>query len=144
MENSFRKFPYALQPFYPHLTENEAAIWSRFIDKYPDFFEWCAYDVCVGKTRTNNEDLRPEIQRNKEYLGRYKIDVLGFKNGAYWIIEIKKSATSTAMGEIWLYEHCFRECFGNDIITETMVVTDEERPNVRDALEKDGVSFYVV
>lgn len=139
-----RFFPFEVLSKYPHLSEDESIIWSAFIARYPDFVDKVAYDVCVGDFRSSEEELNEATAKNREYLGRYKIDALGIKDGQYYIFEVKKSATSKALGEVWMYWHCFERDFKPAAPPLCVIVTDEERPNMREICEADGVRLMVV
>lgn len=137
-------YPYELQSQYPHLSKAEAEIWSRFITAYPDAFKQCWYDVEVGQCRPSTEELKPEWEQNRAYLGKYKIDVVA-ENDEFWcVIEVKKEATTKAMGEVWLYDELFRAEWNPKKPVLNYIVTDTEMPNIRAICEKEGVQLYVV
>ncbi len=137
-------YDYIVLSSYPHLSEAEGKIWTRFIISHPDFFDRVWYDVNVGSFRGDEDNLKPEYQDNREYLGSYKIDVLGQRGDKMWILEIKREATSKAMGEVWLYEHCYLEDHEGLDGVQTAIVTDKEMPNIRKVCEKDNVFLFVV
>lgn len=137
-------YKYELLPKYAHFAENESLIWDRFILKYPGYFDHVWYDVPVGSFRGNEETLLPEIQENRAYLGAYKIDVVGEKDGIFTIVEVKKSATTKAMGEVWLYMDLYKKQYAPTVPVNGIIVTDEEMPNVREIVEKDGEQLFIV
>ncbi len=138
-----RQFPYDIMPSYPHLSENEAKIWTSFVLNHPNRFDKVYYDVCVGDFR-GKEDLKPEWDRNRRYLGKYKIDVVGVKGEETTIVELKKNATSKALGEIWLYWHLFKRDFKGEKEPKLLIITDTEMPNIREVANADNVEFIVV
>ena len=144
MHNEIRWFKYEILPSYPHLSDNEAAIWSRFISKYPDRFNRIAYDVCVGEPRPCAEPLDEKTLRNRHYLGRYKIDVLAEDGEFFYIIELKKEATTKALGEVWLYERLFNLDYNPNKPLQSFVITDSEMPNIRATLEEENIGLIVV
>jgi hypothetical protein len=135
--------PYRIEPFYQHMTEKETEIWSRFIQKYPDYFDEVWYDWEIGSWR-GNEDLKPEWARNRAYLGKYKIDAVGRKGDTYTIVEIKKAATTKALGEIWAYEFMWKQENPEAKKVECVIVTDEEMPNIRQICEAEDVKLFIV
>ncbi len=137
-------YNFELLPKYPHFTEGEALIWDRFILANSGYFSRVWYDVSVGSFRGNEEALSPEIQENRVYLGAYKIDVVGERDGVFTIVEVKKSATTKALGEVWLYEELYKKQITPKAPVNSIIVTDEEMPNIREIAEKDGVQIFVV
>ena len=129
---------------YPHLTDGEAAIWERFVDKNPGAFDECWYDVEIGTCRDKTKPLDPYFGEHKEYLNKYKIDVLGKKDKQYTIIEIKREATSKALGEIQLYYHCFRRDWEIEAPVKTMILTDIEMPDMREITKLDDTQLIIV
>jgi len=126
------------------LSEREAAIWNRFIAKYPDAFTQQYFDVCIGEARPTTEKLNDATLKNRAYLGKYKIDVIGETDDFLTIIEIKHEATSKALGEVWLYDHLFRQYYDGHKIILNAIVTDTEMPHMREITKADGIQLYVV
>jgi|CXWL01.1.fsa_nt_gi hypothetical protein len=137
-------YEYKLLPKYPHFLEAESLIWDRFILSHPGYFTRVWYDVQVGDQRKNAETLDLATQDNKAYLGSYKIDVVGEKEGIFVIVEVKKAATVKALGQTWLYSELYKKELAPDKEVQAMIVTDEEMPNIREVAEKDGVKLFVV
>lgn len=137
-------FVYAERHKYPHLSQAEADIWQKFIQKYPDYFDICWYDVELGLPRGFDDERADPYQKHHKYLGGYKIDVLGQKGDRKCIVEVKKQATSKALGEVWLYWHVYLKDHPEAGEVDLMIVTDEEMPHVREVCEADGVKLFVV
>jgi len=134
---------YQIEPFYQHLTEKETEIWTRFIEKYPNYFDEVYYDWEIGSWR-GEEELAPAWEKNRAYLGKYKIDVVGRKANVWNIIEIKRSATTKALGEVWAYEFMWKQENPQYGDIGCIIVTDEEMPNIRLICEPDGVKLFIV
>lgn len=137
-------FVYEKRYKYPHLTEGEGDIWQRFIEKYPDYFDTCWYDVELGTPRNFDTEMSEPYQSHHKYLGGYKIDVLGEKNGRKCIVEVKKQATTKALGEIWCYEFLYLKDHPEETEIDLLILTDEEMPHMREICEGDGVQLVVV
>ena len=139
-----RPFPYGALPNYPHLTKYETIIWERFVEALPGRFQICYYDVTCGDCRGDEEGLKPEWKANRDYLGRYKVDVIGFKDGKHTLIELKRQATTKAIGELALYAHTLAEKFPAYAWTSPIIVTDEEMPNMKSYAEANGIKLTVL
>jgi len=129
---------------YPHLSLHEAPIWEKFIDQFPDFCDKVYYDVEVGGVRGDTSKLNERTKKNAEYLGKYKIDVLCETADYFTIIELKKEATTKAIGEIALYYQLYNKDFKPEKPVLRAIITDEEMPNIREYCEVEGISLYVV
>lgn len=138
------RFKYELLPAYAHLSEAETEIWNRFVQKYPEFCERCNYDVVVGDLPAISENIKEEWQRNAEYLGRYKIDVVGYKGKKHFIIECKQRAGPGALGQLIAYMSMYQDEVGPDVDAEPVLITDIERPNIRALCEEHDIEYYVV
>lgn len=135
---------YLQVPLHTHLSMGELAIWMRFTSMFPDRFDLATYDYELGVPR-NFDDTRPEKYANHHrYLGGYKIDVIGTKQDVETIIEIKKQATSKALGEVWLYSEVYHKENPDKIMPRLMILTDEEMPHMREICEAEGVELVVV
>lgn len=137
-------FVYAHRHKYPHLSEAEATIWHRFITKYPDYFDQCWYDVELGLPRGYDPERPAEYQKHHLYLGGYKIDVLGQKGDRLCIVEVKKQATTKALGEIWAYEFLYLKEHPEVKEVDLLILTDEEMPHMREICDPDEVKLIVV
>ena len=138
------RFPYQPLLKYPHLSKAEAEIWERFITMFPRFFDSVDYDVTVGDVRPTPEKLDAATERNRQYLGKWKIDVVAWLGDAATIIEIKKDADTKALGENWLYVKCFKAEHPDIKDVNEMILSDEERPNIRQCCDEAGVALIVV
>ena len=138
------RFKFEILSKYPHLTETEGGIWTRFIQKYPKYFDSVDYDIPVGNFRGNIEDLKEEWQRNAGYLGKYKIDCVGYKGDVITIVEVKKEATTKALGEIWLYEFLYKKDKMPVERVDCLILTDYEMPNMSEICQSDNVKIIIV
>ena len=136
--------PYQVLPNKTHLSEGELNIWQRFVAKFPERFTTVCYDVELGTPRGFDPEMPLNYQKHHKYVGGYKIDVLGEKDGVKTIIEIKKQATTKALGEIWLYEFLYTGTVDKEADVKVMILTDEEMPHMREVCESDDVELVMV
>lgn len=136
--------PYAPLNWYKHMSTAEQVVWDRFVHAYPDFARSACYDIALGDRRPDDTELKPEFKKNADYLGAPKIDVLLESDDCFYVVEVKKSAWTTALGELWLYEKLFHRDYAPTKQVKCMIVTGEERPHVRELCEEEGYLFYCV
>lgn len=137
-------FPFAAAPNRCHLSVRERRIWDVFVQQNPGYFTKVWYDVEVGGMRGTTQGLKPEWEKNAQYLGRYKIDVVGEHPDFLAVVEVKGEATTKALGELWLYDDLLKEEWTISKPVRCICLTDEEMPNIRATLEKEGYELVVV
>lgn len=96
--------PYKLIYKYPGMRPKDEVIWDRFVQQRPGAFDAVYYNVPVGDPSRNEAEL-DEMKFNGGYgVSRWRVDVLGVKDGKQYVIEIKPSADTHAVGEVLAYK----------------------------------------
>ena len=139
-----RKFPFEKLTKYPHMKPADVKIWERFLDKHPDGFIEVAYDVPVGNFRPSSEKLSEEYQRDREFLGRYMIDVVGFTKNSIAIIEIKPEAGATALGQALMYKDLYIRDYAPRKPVLGVIITDEILPDMKLMCDKHEIEIIIV
>ena len=122
----------------------DMAIWERFISQNPDRFQSVEYDVHVGDPRDNDENLSAEMQRDREALGRRKIDVVAYDSGHIHIIEVKPNAGATALGQAIMYDYLYTRDHKPKLETIATIVTDVASPNLQDLCNEHNILLVEV
>ena len=97
------RFPYKKLAKYPHMKPEDVAVWERFIDNNPQFFDTCDYDVAVGEGAPQSPELPENIQADGKILTQKKIDVVAYQNNMIYLIEVKPICNMRAIGQILAY-----------------------------------------
>ena len=118
------KFKYEKRYWYPHMGPEDAAIWERFIERYPDAYDYCWYDLEVGTLSEVGQKAAAELGGNTQKLYRKKIDVVAAKDDQFWVIELKPKAGASAVGQVKMYRALLKKEFPNLSIVGAKVVTD--------------------
>mgnify|MGYP001568292557 CR=1 FL=1 len=137
-------YPYERMRSYPHLSLEDTVIWDRFIVARPNAYDFVEYDVCVGDRREDDTELNEATNRNAEYLGKYKIDVIGVKDGRIDIIEIKPIANARALGQIIQYDYLYERDFAPTGETRSVIVCGEVPPNMQEIADEHTIILIVV
>lgn len=137
-------FAYKKGEWYPHMSKAEQQIWERFIDKYPDAYKQCQYDFHVGEAPPFNTIWDDGVDRNQDKLYRFRIDVLGYTDERIDVIEIKKDARLTAMGEAEKYAELFIRDEEPQLPVGKVIITDRELPNMAYLCKTAGIKLFVV
>lgn len=129
---------------YPHMGPLDAAIWERFIEKFPNEFEQVAYDIAVGEGTPMDTVVSPDTGGDVNRLYQRRIDVVGVKGASVTIIECKPRATTAAIGQIKGYALLFARDFSTAVGLKKVIVTDELMPEMKFLADSEGVGIVVV
>ncbi len=90
--------PPAITGRYQHLMRRDLAVWERWLALHGDEFDAVAYDVAIGGAVPAVEGLSDADARGWKYTTALKIDALLRDEQGVWIIEVKPSASVSAIG----------------------------------------------
>jgi hypothetical protein len=95
--------PYKLLHVYPGMRPKDEVIWDKFIQEHPGIFDACWYNVPVGDPAHN--DIERGVMKFNGGFGvtQWRVDVLAQKDGKHYVIEVKPSADTHAIGEVLAY-----------------------------------------
>lgn len=138
------KYKYEKRYWYPHMGPQDVAIWERFIDRNPGRFDECVYDLPVGAGADLEGSNVEDGTRFKEYLTKYKCDVIAFKGDEVCIIEVKPRAGLGSIGQIINYADLYIEYVDRTADPTLYIVTDALRTDMDWLCEKRGIKLTVV
>lgn len=129
---------------YLGLHDEDRIIWERFIEKYPDAYDAVIYNQHCGSGTKIPEGMQENIARDGKLLTQWKVDVVAFKGNSIDIVELKPNAGLSALGQVIGYAYLYvRDCAPGTKPTP-MLVTNFERPDMREIAGKHGVKYFVV
>jgi hypothetical protein len=137
-------YPYTKMAWYPHMGQKDAAIWSRFLDKYPDAFDTVIYDVAIGEGNDVPDEAEEYMVKDWKILTKYKCDVVAYKDGVPTVIEIKPRAGLHSIGQIICYQLLYQEYIKEKPEPNMMIVTDEMRKDMDWMCEEHGINLVIV
>lgn len=114
---------------YPHLEPYDTAIWNAWLDKDPWPNAQVAYDVHVGTVATVPNGTPQNYRRMVEHLSTLRIDVVVLLDTASLVIEIKPSASLSAIGQALGYSLLFRDQFPRRPPPMPAILTDLSKPD---------------
>ena len=129
---------------YPHMFPKDIAIWERFLDLHAAEYTGFSYDVKVGKGTELPPSAPEEYARMADILSKYRIDVVGFKNGEIEIIEVKPEASTVAIGQVVAYVALYLRDFNPAAKVTGAIVTDRWIPDIEYLTKEQGINYYVV
>lgn len=136
-------FPYEKRHWYPHMMPYDVAIWERFIEKYPDAYDFVSYDVKVGSAPAFDTVANPETGGDAINLYLRKIDVVGHKGANIDIIELKPKAGSSALGQVVGYGILYERDYTPPTKPGLVVITDVLGNDMQHLGDSMGVKVIV-
>jgi len=134
---------YKKQLKYPHLGPEDTAIWSRFIEKYPDYYKSVDYDVKVGEGRDYSGLPEDEYSDDLKYLSKKRIDVVAFTDSDIHVIEVKPRAGLSAIGQSLGLADLYRAIAPADKLVKAVMITDQILPDMEALCLKMNVLIFV-
>jgi len=129
---------------YPHIKPEDVAIWERFIDKFPDSYVSCQYDVPVGSEPEDIAKVHEELGGESWKLNQKKIDVVAFAPNQINIIELKPRAGAASIGQVKNYKRLYLKNYSPPLEPVAIIITDEATQDFRDFAREEGVRVIVV
>lgn len=117
----------------------DVAIWERFIQANPGFFDTVDYDINIGEGASFDTTLNSSGGSDVGALYRKKIDVVGYRSGEIWLVEVKPSAGFAALGQVGAYDDLYRDEKKPTERVVAALLTDVVGPDVANIAQKWGV-----
>jgi len=137
-------FKYELRTNYPHMKPRDVAIYERFVIKYPELYKEVQYDFHVGDKPEFDTSIEGIADAKQYMLYQLKIDVLGHTDNRIDILEIKPSAGPATIGQVQGYKALYLRDEKPNKNVGMVIVTNEEKLNMRFLCQQAGVTLYIV
>lgn len=122
----------------------EIGLIERYIERYGDAYDTVAYSYPVGAGAPANPIVNDETEGSVEYLYFRKIDMLCKKGDSIDIIEVKKRAGASAVGQVVGYKDLLELEEKPLKVRKCIVLTDETNPDLEYIAKMQGVTIIVV
>lgn len=129
---------------YPHMFPLDIAIWERFLDKHRSDYSGFDYDIKVGTGAPVKAGTPENYARMIKVLSKYRIDVVGHKNGRLEIIEVKPDASTIAIGQIQTYVELYKRDYNPSRQVVGVIVTDRKIGDIDYLSERFGFEYHIV
>jgi hypothetical protein len=139
----FTAYERSFGPFV-HMSQEEKAIWVRFLQQGGTKYSPFIYDVRVGQGTQMPEGSSTYAVKSAYALTTKRIDVVYFENGNAVIVEVKRRAGLSAVGQLIGYRDLFRLTPDFNGQIAMLLVTDTLQPDMRPILADNNISFYEV
>ncbi|MCR4323012.1 MAG: hypothetical protein NUV61_02905 [Candidatus Azambacteria bacterium] len=120
-----RFYEYKKLSKYPRMKPEDVAVWERFIENNPDYFDNVEYDVEIGAGAPQNPELPENIQADGKILTQKKIDVVGYRDDVVYVIELKPTADMRCLGQMLTYPTLYKATYSPIAEVKSMVICRE-------------------
>ncbi|GAI16066.1 unnamed protein product [marine sediment metagenome] len=113
-----------IRPHYPHMLQEDNAVWGRFLttDAYRIKEVW--YDVRVGQPVLLAVGASDMERRIAAGLTRKRIDCVCRVGEGFWVVEVKPYASMLAVGQVISYVRLFEIEYPDAIPAIPVIVCD--------------------
>lgn len=133
----------AFGPFV-HMSQEEKSIWMRYLQQGGSRNAPFIYDVRVGDGVQMPAGSSSYAVKSAYALTTKRIDVVYFQNGNAVIVEVKRRAGLSAVGQLIGYRDLFKLTPGFTGEIAMLLVTDNLQPDMRPILSDNNISYYEV
>ncbi len=136
--------PPAITGRYQHLMKRDLAVWERWLALHGSEFDAVAYDVAVGGTAPTLEGLTETDRRGWLYSTALKIDALARDESGVWVIELKPSASVSAIGAAVSYPLVLARDEPDLVIAGGAIVTENISPDLEWIAQSLSIRVWTV
>ena len=129
---------------YPHMGTREERIWDAYLEQYGTPAGQINYDVHLGEGAAIDEDWPEWMRVMVKALSTKRADVVVEGTLATTIIEIKRRAGLSAVGQLLGYEALMFKERGGAKPVELMVLCEYLEPDMADVFEYYKVAVVVM
>jgi len=138
------KLPTTYRGRYEHLSKHDGVIWERFLETFAEAFDAFSYNVAFGGYLPDPGAGDDATRKGWQYETALKADALAWKHDAVWVIEVKPSARSSAIGAALCYVELAEVDRFTDLPLIPVVVTDQTTADIKYCAEQLGVVIVEV
>jgi len=128
----------------PHMSSQDWAIWQRWHAFRAKDFMGFYYDCAVGEGTKPPEGGTDKQRAAWIRITQKRIDAIGIRADAIWIIEVRPSAGSSAMGALLTYDHLLKDDNPFALPIRLALVTDATDNDFRRVLKAYGIQVFEV
>jgi hypothetical protein len=135
--------PVTMSGRYPQMAKNDMLVWERFLLIHGGEFEAAAYNVALGGVTPAGDELSEADRLMWKYNTAKKIDALLRREGECWLVEVKPTASLSAIGQVVGYTLLAKVDPFTDLPVFPVIVTDGVDPDVQYVANQLGVSVLI-
>ncbi|MBA7550359.1 hypothetical protein ES705_42871 [subsurface metagenome] len=136
------RWPNTPLPKYPHLVGMDVPVWDAWIRTHGEYFTGFDYDVHVGQGLEPDKDHDFQLQQMWVSLTQKRIDVVGYRPGEVWLIEVKDRPTVAVIGQCLSYKILYDIDFAPASPPIPCLVAGSIEPDIETVLVHWGIRFF--
>ena len=133
-----------MPPYYPHMMPEDIPVWERWLALHDSPDLTYTYDVKVGESITSPEDT-PEPWATMAYtLAKKRIDVVITSPTKITIVEVKRLAGWTALGQMLGYPVLFDNEFQPEMPVDSLLIAEALTLDTKTTLDFHKIPYELV
>ena len=129
---------------YPHMLEDEARIWTKFLRTTDLEFINITYDVHLGSGVLPLPGDPEYMKRLLSAVTKKRVDAVGETADAIWIFEVKPRISMSALGQLVTYFELYQEEDRPVKPALLAAIGEREAPDIRAAFDLYAVNIILV
>lgn len=128
---------------FPHLLEEDAKVWRRYLAAHGSQFESFTYDIRVGDGRDPGPGFETNIRNMGIRLSQRRIDAAGFNGNKVTLFEITRRAGLTAIGQLKTYPILWKRMFPDTDLQGIILIAESIQDDIEPTLIADNLQFLL-
>ncbi len=133
-----------IRTHYPHMLEDEARIWTRFLETTELVFEEITYDVHLGLGVLPLPSDPAWMGNLLSAVTKKRVDAVGETRNDIWIFEVKPRISMSALGQLVTYFELYQAEYRPTKAVMLAAIGEREAPDIRAAFELYAVNIILV
>ena len=129
---------------YPHMLEDEARIWTRFLETTDLVFEKITYDVHLGLGVLPLPSDPAWMGNLLSAVTKKRVDAVGETRNDIWIFEVKPRISMSALGQLVTYFELYQAEYRPTKAVMLAAIGEREAPDIRSSFELYAVNIILV
>lgn len=129
---------------YPHMLEDEARIWTRFLETTELHFEKISYDVHLGAGVLPLPGDPVYMRHLLSAVTKKRVDAIGETREDIWIFEVKPRISMSALGQLVTYFELYQAEYRPTKAVMLAAIGERQAPDIRAAFDLYAVNIILV
>jgi len=138
------RFPYKKLAKYPHLDREDRITWEQFIEKNPTAYISVDYDFALSETPHATIQALDLGISGAERVYKYRCDVVGFTDSEIHLLEVKKRASPSVIGQVLADYELYKRDFHPTKPIKPLVIARETTPDMDFLCASKGIFLILI